>query len=95
MSKAIELTDENLSKVTGGIEGPDPSTYIYKGVVNIKGVHCKKDPNDLADDVCIVNQYSIIYVTRLNCGSGYVETMFKGDKHREYGYILETYITKQ
>lgn len=92
--KNIELNNEQLNKVSGGIMGPDPSTYIYQKELSVKGVVCKELPSDDSKTICTISQYTIIYVTELNSGNGYVKCMFKGEKHREYGYIKEIYVQK-
>lgn len=89
-----ELKDQELDKVSGGLTGPDPSTYIYKTELLALGVVCKELPNDDSKTICAVSQYTIIYVTELNSGNGYVKCMFKGDAHREYGYIKEIYVPR-
>lgn len=94
METKVELKNEELDKVTGGtLEGPDPSTYIYKCTLLYAGVVCKELPDDNSNTVCTIDQYTIIYVTELNCGNDYVKCMFKGEKHREYDrYIKAKYV---
>lgn len=100
MSKDIvELNDESLESVNGGNgedidQGPDPSTYIYKCELQYIGAVCKKEPDDNSDTICSINQYTIIYVTELACGNGYVKCMFAGKSNRECGYIKEYYVPR-
>ncbi len=95
MTSKDELKNEELEKVTGGLlEGPDPSTYIYKCELQYAGVLCKELPDDDSNTICTISKFTIIYVTELNSGNGYVKCMFKGDKHREYGYVKEMYVPR-
>ena len=96
METKVELKNEELDKVTGGtLEGPDPSTYIYMCELQYINVVCKELPDDNSNTVCTISQHTIIYVTELNCGNGYVKCMFKGDKKREYDrYIKEIYVPR-
>lgn len=88
-----ELTDEKLNEVTGGAAGPDPSTYLYKAEIII-GVRVKSQPLITASDVCTAPKGTIIYVTDESCGNNFVYCMFKGDRHREYGYITYSHFVK-
>ena len=88
-----ELKDKQLESVAGG-KGPDPSTYIYECELLSSGVCCKQEPRDDSETICTISKYTIIYVTELNCGNDYVKCMFKGDHHREYGYIKERYVPR-
>lgn len=95
----VELSDQSLESVTGGVgedidQGPDPSTYIYKCELQYINVVCKEFPDDNSNTICSVNQYTMIYVTELACGNGYVKCMFAGKSHREYGYIKEYYVPR-
>ena len=95
MKTKKELENNELEKVTGGIfKGPDPSTYIYKCELSFAGVVCKEEPDDNSNTICTIRQYTIIYVTELDVGNDYVKCMFKGDKHREYGYVKEMYVPR-
>ena len=91
-NRIVELNTDELQKITGGLMAPDPSDYIYKTELQFAGVNCKESPSDDSNTICTISKYTIIYVTELNSGNGYVKCMFKGDKHREYGYIKQIYV---
>lgn len=95
----VEFNDQSLESVTGGnggdiVQGPDPSSYIYQCELQYIGAVCKQEPNDNSATVCSINQYTIIYVTELACGNGYVKCMFAGKTNRVYGYIKEYYVPR-
>lgn len=95
METKEELKQNELDMVTGGnLKGPDPSEYIYKCELLFVNVICKEKPDDNSNTICTIDKYTIIYVTELNSGNGYVKCMFKGDKHREYGYVKEMYVPR-
>lgn len=94
-----ELNGQTLKSVVGGNggdidQGPDPSSYIYKCELQYIGAVCKQEPDDNSATICSINQYTIIYVTQLACGNGYVKCMFAGNSQREYGYIKEYYVPR-
>lgn len=92
--KKVELNDTNLNDVSGGGSSqPDPSTYLYKARLT-DGVRVKSQPDVKSEDVCVAPAYTIIFVTEDNCPNNFVYCMFKGERHREYGYITKQHFVK-
>lgn len=78
------LSDEDLKEVTGG--GAIPEGCLYTARL-IEGVYVKSQPDIKSANVCVAPTNTILYVLEENCGNGFVYCVFKGDRHREWGYI--------
>lgn len=85
------LNDEELNKVAGGKSEPDE--YLYKARL-IEGVRVKTEPDIKAEDVCVAQVNTVVFVLKENCGYDFVYCVFKGDKHREYGYIRSEHLAR-
>lgn len=83
----ILLNDEKLKDVVGA---GAPSEYLYKAEL-IVGTRVKSEPKINAEDVCVAPMYTLIYVLEEGFPCDFVYCVFKGDKHREYGYIMKSH----
>lgn len=83
------LDKTELSNVNGA---GGPSEYLYKGRIIYNDTVCNEEPLASSRIVCLVDANTTVYVLNNTCGNGYVECIFKGDKHRETGYILSSSI---